>query len=64
MDELHKTGQVSAFINNIIDSNHCKMNTSEDRLLSADRCSLVKLEVMNIAEGEVEITAQAMKHIC
>jgi predicted transcriptional regulator len=34
MEELHKTGQVSAFINNVIDSNHCKMkSTSEVRLL-------------------------------
>ncbi|XP_069688676.1 uncharacterized protein [Periplaneta americana] len=71
LEELHNTGKISAFAAD--DSNSCKLNNSfeasqtcSDALpeSSTDKCTLIKLELMNADEGdgseEVEITSQGI----
>jgi hypothetical protein len=68
LEELHETGQVSAFI----DSGHCgvkdiyenKVDTSITAPeTSSGRCSLIKLELSSVDDGAIEVTMQDQHHL-
>jgi hypothetical protein len=65
LEELHKTGQISAFVNNDNDSVHCSVRSSSrlDTSITSSDGSLIKLELMNVDEGEneVEVVAQGIQ---
>jgi len=72
LEELHETGQVSAFIDNNIDSSHCGVKgTYENKVdtsittpdTSSGRCSLIKLELSSVDESAVEVTMQDQHHM-
>jgi hypothetical protein len=72
LEELHETGQVSAFINNNNDGGHCgvkstyesKVDTSITTLdTSSGRSSLIKLELGSIDESAIEVTMEDQHHL-
>jgi hypothetical protein len=67
LEELHETGQVSAFISNNNDSGHCRVKSIYESKVdtsvttpdtSSDRCSLIKLELSSVDESAEEITVE------
>jgi hypothetical protein len=72
LEELHETGQVSAFIDNNIDSHNCGVKgTYESKVdtsiatpdASSGRCSLIKLELSSVDESAMEVTMQDQHHL-
>jgi len=72
LEELHKTGQISTFINDN-DNGHCKVKNAFEAELdtnittsdsASDRCSSIKLELMNVDEGEDEVENTGQGILC
>jgi len=72
LEELHETGQVSAFIDSNIDSGHCGVkDTYENKVdtsittpeTSSGRCSLIKLELSSVDDSAIEVTMQNQHHL-
>lgn len=63
LEELHDTGQISAFVNSDDDSVNCKVTSNSEASLDSNitsNNSLIKLEIMNVDENEVQVTAQGI----
>ena len=72
LEELHETGQVSAFIDNNIDSGNCGVKSAyESRVdtsittpdTSSGRCSLIKLELSTVDESALEVAMHDQHHL-